>query len=191
MNFATLGPADSNHALVLSQYLQARGQYNARIHLFDTFEAAFNALTQGKVDFVMQVTAHPTHSDCVGRYMHRAFPVDSFIAPSKPLGILTRRDVDTPQSIGVQPATRYYTDLSAWPTQIEEPTTVKVAEGLLAGRYDSGITALDVAHQYPDVLRVDLDLGPALDTWVVFATTRLSNDPILWPDAPIMQLLDY
>lgn len=188
MIFATLGPTGNNHELVLGRYLQARGLTNAQVQLFDDFPTAFEALMIGEADFVLQVTAHPSHGDCVGRYMHRAFPVDSFIAPSKPLAILTRSDVQNPTSLGLQPATRYYADLSAWPSQIEEPTTVKVAEGLVEGRYDSGITALEVMDRHPGLFRVERELGPALDTWVLFGTTKLDGELILWPQAPVMRL---
>lgn len=185
MIFATLGPTGSNHELVLGRYLRARGLEEARIQLFDAFPPAFEALAAGEADYVLQVTAHPTHSDCVGRYMHRAFIVDTFIAASKPLAILTRTDVEKPASLGLQPATRHYADLSAWSTQIEEPSIVKVAEGLLEGRYDSGITAEEIADRHPGRLRIDRPLGAALDAWVLFSATRLDSDCVIWPDAPV------
>ncbi|WP_148252195.1 amino acid ABC transporter substrate-binding protein [Aidingimonas lacisalsi] len=185
MVIATLGPAGSNHELVLQRYLQAREHPEADIRLFDDFEAAFEALVAKQVDFVLQVTAHPSHADCVGRYMHRAFIVDTFIAASKPLALLRRTDIDVHETLGLQPATRYYTDLSDWTTQIEEPSIVRVGEGLLAGRYDAGITAQEFATQYPERLRIDKPLGAALDAWVLFSHRPLDEDVIVWPQAPV------
>ncbi|SDL09698.1 hypothetical protein SAMN05192555_102398 [Franzmannia pantelleriensis] len=178
MKFATLGPAANNHVLVLDRYLKQRAIDGADVVLYTSFDEAFPALLDGEVDFLLQCTAHPSHGDWVGRSMHRAFPVDSFIAPSKPLAILARADVESPQRLGLQPATRYYADLSGYAELIDEPTTASVAEGLLAGRLEAGICALEYLERHPERLRLVADLGPALDTWVVFGRTPLDGDLI-------------
>lgn len=189
ITFGTLGPAASNHAFVLSRYLAARGLAQARMEFFSDFEMAFDALLDGALDYVLQVSAHPSHSDCVSRTMGRAYIVDTFIAASKELAILTRTDITTPRTIGLQPATRYYADLSAWSHQVDEPTIAAVAEGLLAKRYDSGITAQEIADQNPDILRVEMRLGAALDAWILFGRRPLEQDFVIWPDAPVTRLL--
>ncbi|WP_163560967.1 hypothetical protein [Halomonas sp. NO4] len=189
MHFATLGPAGSNHELVLHRYLSVRRLTGATVHLVDTFDTAFRALVDGDVDFVLQCTAHPSHGDCVGRFMHRAFPVDTFIAGSKPLAVLARAEVSEPRTIGLQPATRYYSDLSGYAEQIEEPTIVSVAEGLLAGHYEAGLCAREVLDTHPQRLRLVADLGPALDAWVLFGREKLSEDPVIWPQAPVVRQL--
>lgn len=173
MRIATLGPAGSNHELVAGRYLKGLAMASGDVVLKATFEEAFEALLAGNVDRVLQCSAHPEHGHCVGRYMHRLFPVDAFIAGSKPLAILARADVDVPKTLALQPATRYYTDLSSYPKLIEEPSIVNVAEGLLAGKYDAGICAMEFQARYPQQLRVLTPLGPALDTWVVFGPTPL------------------
>ncbi|PAU76500.1 hypothetical protein [Halomonas salipaludis] len=178
MKFATLGPAGNNHELVLERYLERRAIQDAEIELHEDFDSAFAALLNGGVDFLLQCTAHPSHAEWVGRSMHRAFPVDSFIAPSKPLAILARSDVARPRQLGLQPATRYYADLSGYAELVEEPTTVSVAEGLLAGRLEAGICALEYLERHPERLRLVADLGPALDTWVVFGRRPLDGDLI-------------
>lgn len=175
MQYATLGPAGSNHELVLKRYLERSGD-NPDILLFDTFPNAFEALLAGKVDRVLQCSAHFSHAECVGRFMHRAFPVDTFIAGSRPLALLARQTVNQPVSVGLQPATRYYTDLSAFSEQIEMPTIVDVAEGLLDARFDAGICALETLEHHPEELRLLKELGPALDVWVVFGTQPLPSD---------------
>ncbi|HSH47034.1 MAG TPA: hypothetical protein VK991_00375 [Halomonas sp.] len=177
MIYAALGPAGSNHALVLGRYIATRtANQSASIVLFSDFHAAFEALLAGRVDRVLQCSAHPSHGECVGRYMHRAFPVDTFIAGSRPLALLARRAAAHPASVGLQPATRHYTDLSAFSEQIEMPTIVDVAEGLVSGRFDAGICALETLERHPGQLRLIEDLGPALDAWVLFGTRPLSDD---------------
>ncbi|MCE8034219.1 MAG: hypothetical protein LPK20_10740 [Halomonas sp.] len=180
MIVATLGPEGNNHVLVLRRYLDARGLADAQVRLFEDFHAMFAALVAGEVDRVLQCTAHFSHADCVGRYMHRAFPVDAFVAGSHPLVLLARCDVATPRQVARQPATRYYTDLSGFSEEIDAPTTVAVAEGLLEGRFEAGICARQTLEDHPDKLRLVEDLGPALDVWVLYGTEPLANDsPLL------------
>ena len=176
MMFATLGPEANNHVLILRRYLAERGPANAEVRLFDDFPTAFAALVAGEVDRVLQCTAHFSHADCVGCYMHRAFPVDTFVAGSHPLALLARRDVATLRQVALQPATRYYTDLSGFAEQIDVPTTAGVAEGLLAGRYEAGICAQHNVEDHPDKLRLIQALGPALDVWVLYGTRPLPGD---------------
>lgn len=175
MIVATLGPEGSNHVLVLGRYLGARGLADAKVRLFDDFPAAFAALVAGEVDRVLQCTAHFSHADCVGRYMHRVFPVDVIVAGSHPLALLARREVAEPLRVARQPATRYYTDLSRFTEEIDAPTTVAVAEGLLAGRFEAGICARQALDDHPDELRLLEDLGPALDVWVLYGTRPLDG----------------
>lgn len=169
MRIATLGPSGSNHEFVLQVYLRERGIDDAQVVLIPDFTCAFEALLGGEVDHVLQCTAHPSHAECVGRTMHRAYPVDCFIAPSRPLALLARRDRASVRSVGLQPATRHYVDLEGF-DPVEEPTTVHVAAGLLAGRYDAGICALDTLEHHPDTLRLLTAIGPAIDVWVLYAS---------------------
>lgn len=193
MRYATLGPAGSNHELVLKRYLNglcdtpSLGDYsdsrsddnpshNQTILLFDHFIEAFEALLMGEVDRVLQCSAHFSHSECVGRFMHRAFPVDTFIAGSRPLALLARQTAHPPMNVGLQPATRYYTDLSAFTEQIEMPTIVDVSKGLLNAEFDAGICALETLERHPGELRLIKNLGPALDVWILFSTQPLPSD---------------
>ena len=176
MRIATLGPAGSNHELVANRYLHRHAPQQGDIMLYAAFEDAFEALLANSVDYVLQCSAHPEHGHCVGRYMHRAFPVDAFIAGSKPLAIIAQAGVDTPKTLALQPATRFYTDLSQYEALIEKPSIVNVSQGLLNGEYDAGICALEVQAQNPQQLRVVKELGPALDTWVVFGRAPLPHN---------------
>ncbi|MED5295173.1 MAG: hypothetical protein VYD49_06535 [Pseudomonadota bacterium] len=183
MNFATLGPEDSNHALVLARYLELRRQdlggkdspLSPTVQLVNDFPQAFQDLVDGHHDYVLQVSAHFSHADCVGRFMHRAFPVDSFIAPSRPLALVARKDVANPTSVLRQPATRHYTDLTGL-KQRDAPTIVAALEGLLDGQADAAIVAEQALALYPDQLRLMRPLGPALDTWILYANRPLMDE---------------
>ena len=190
MKFGTLGSAASNHALVLRRYLEARRIDGAETRLYDDFLPAFEELVNGDIDFVLQVSVHPQHAECVARYANRAFIADSFIAPSKPLGVLTRSEVTTPKSIALQPATRHYVELSGWETQIEAASITTVADGLLAGEYDSGLTAKELLEKHPGRFRLDLEIGAIQDAWVLFGREPVCREEILiWPESPVRRLL--
>ncbi|MFG6665689.1 hypothetical protein ACGK9R_01105 [Halomonas sp. HNIBRBA4712] len=180
MRLATLGPPNSNHALVATRYLARHAPDTGECVYVDDFERAFEALLSGEVSHVLQCTAHASHADCVGRTMHRAFPVDVFVAGSHPLALVERKDARPLRRVAIQPATRYYTDLSAFETIVELPTTSAVGEALLNGEVEAGLCAEAVAERAPHALRVARTLGPALDTWVVYATEKLAPDSPLW-----------
>ena len=173
--FGTLGGDTSNHAFILSQYLRKHGLDKSSATYYDDFFIAFDDLIAGSIDRVLQVSVHPQHADCVARYVNRAFIIDTFIAASKPLGIVTRKDVNLPQSIALQKATRHYTDLSTWTKQIEETSTSTVAEGLMDARFDSGLTTLDLVDRYPERFRIDRNIGAIEDVWVLFGRDRSSR----------------
>ena len=184
MRIATLGPSGSNHELIAKRYLKMRCSDAGSVALFTQFEDAFQALVAGQVSHLLQCTAHASHSDCVGRYMHRAYPVDVFIAGSKPLALIAQRAIAQPTQVALQPATRHYTDLTQYKI-IDAPTIVAVAEGLLAGRFEAGICAEEVTEQAPEQLRLLQSLGPALDTWVMFASKPLPASSPLRLDAKL------
>lgn len=186
LRFGTLGTEGSNHSMIVRQYIAFRGLDGAEITLFNDFRLAFEALVVGDLDFVLQVSVHPSHTEMSARYVHRVHAVDAFIAPSKSLAIISRKDVDQPRSIGFQPATKHYADLSAWPIQIDEVSIMTVAEGLREGRLDSGITAVELVEQEPDRFRIQQLFGPITDVWVLFGRRPLVGRALsAWPEAPV------
>jgi hypothetical protein len=189
--FATLGPEGSNHELVTRHYLAFHGLMGAEIKLIDDFEAGLSLMAEGKVDHIIQAAAHSGTAAILAKaHFHYQFrTIDCFIAPSHPLALLTRSDVEVPVTLALQPATRDYADLSRWPTLIEEATTVAVGQGLLAGRYDSGITMLQLAEDHPGRFRIEQALGTVDDAWIVYGRTRTCDGDILaWRDAPAGRL---
>ncbi|MEQ5801431.1 hypothetical protein [Halomonas sp. H10-9-1] len=180
MRIATLGPEGSNHALIAKRYLTQRAGAEGEVCLYATFPEAFEGLLAGRVDRVLQCTAHFSHADCVGRTMHRAFPVDAFVAGSRPLALLARTEVESPSRVGLQPATRYYTGLAAFAEQHDYPSIVAVEEALLAGEVEAGICAREALERHPGSLRLMEDLGPALDVWVLYSIRPLpGGHPLL------------
>ncbi|MBT6276675.1 MAG: hypothetical protein HOI95_21375 [Chromatiales bacterium] len=187
--FATLGPPGSNHADVAQRYLDFHGLNGARIELFAAFASAFEALLDGSVQYLIQVAVHPSVTDSVARYRGRAHIIDTFISPSQPMAVLTRKDVAATRSLGLQLATREYVDTSAWDTLVPEPSTVAVAEGLVSGKYDSGITLRKYADTYADHLRIDQDIGTVVDPWLVYGTQPVcAGGVVAWPNSPAAKL---
>jgi hypothetical protein len=183
--FATLGPEGSNHELVTQRYIAFHNLRHASIRLFTDFDAAFQALFDGHVHHIIQVAVHPSVTSTVAKYRGKAFLIDAFIAPSKPMAVLTRATVDTPSTLGLQIATREYIDTSRWHTLIPEISIATVAQGLLAGKYDSGITSLDVMDAHPGVFRLDELIGVVDDAWLVYGCERTCwNHLLAWPESP-------
>jgi hypothetical protein len=98
--------------------------------------------------------------------------VDTFIYPTKALAVLTRRDVERPRSLGLVPATAGYINRDDWEEIIDVQSKPIVAEELLAGRYDAGLTHLEHLEPHADELRLDLEIGEIDTTWVVFGTKK-------------------
>ncbi len=105
--FVTLGPAGTNHEVVTVNYLSFHGLASATIELVDNFQTGLEMMNQGSADFMIQVAVH---SDCANtvasaHFKYNIHIVDTFISPSKELGILTRAEVDKPRTVAIQPAT--------------------------------------------------------------------------------------
>ena len=188
--FVTLGPSGTNHEMVTRNYLAFRRLEAAELLLVDDFRDGLQAMADGHADFMVQAAVHP---DCTGivasaHFEYGIHVVDTFISPSKELGILTRTDVEVPKSLALQPATRNYANLSRWEDHIDVSSIMRVAEGLLEGRYDSGLTTLELADQHPDRLRVDVRIGTVDDPWIVFGRQRISGGGLVaWPDSPVVR----
>jgi len=122
--------------------------------------------------FLIQCSAHPKVHEVTERYWSDVFVVDTFIFPTKALAVLTRRDVSRARSLGLVPATAGYIDKSEWEEIVDVQSKPIVAEELLAGRYDSGLTHLEHLYKHPDELRLDLEIGEIDTTWIVYGTRK-------------------
>lgn len=190
--FVTLGPAGTNHEMVTKNYLSFRGLKDASVVLIDDFYEGLEMMSGGHADFMLQVAVHP---DCAGvvataHFKYGIRVIDSFISPSKELGIVTRKEVTQPRTLALQPATAEYTDISGWPEQIHVSSIMRIAEGLLEGQYDSGLTTLEFAERHPERLRVDVRIGTVDDPWLVYGKRRVSSGELVaWPSSPAVEQL--
>jgi hypothetical protein len=188
LRFATLGPSGSNHELVTQRYIDFHA-LPASIDLVLDFDDALARLIDGRIDHIVQVAVHPATASTTGRYFRQVFVIDAFVSDSRPLGVLTRRSVARPRTLALQPATRDYVDTSRWDELIAETSIATIASGLLEGRFDSGIAALDIAKAHPEELRVDEELGTIDDAWLVYGRRRVSKGRIVaWRDSPAAAL---
>ncbi|NNL77498.1 MAG: hypothetical protein HKO68_14275 [Desulfobacterales bacterium] len=187
--FCTLGPAGSNHELVTRRYIDFHAIEDARIELVLDFSEAVKMILDHRIDHIVQAAVHPATAKTVAANKDRLFLIDAFIAPSKELAVLSRVEVDRPVSLGLHPATKNYVDHRRWEELVPEISIVTVAQGLLAGKYDSGITAVEFAEKHLDKLRVDERIGTVDDVWLVYGTERVCTGRILaWRDSPAAAL---
>ena len=62
---------------------------------------------------------------------------------------------------------------------------VRVAEGLLDGAWDSGLTTLELAEEHPGTFLVDAVIGTVDDPWLVYGRERVSSGKLVaWPGSP-------
>ena len=187
----TLGPAGRTMRGWPRRYLNFREVPDPQILLVEDFELGLERVRSGDADFILICGVHPQCAAVVGKgsFLCGVHVVDVFISPSQPLGIVTRRDAEAPRTLALHPATESYTDLSPWPEKVYVNSIVQIAEGLLDGRFDSGLTALTVAEENPEVLRVDRTIGSPDDPWVVLGRQRVSDGSLVaWKDAPAAAL---
>ena len=185
--FATLGPAGTNHDLVTRNYLAFHRLDGATVTLIDDFFEGLAMMAGGRADFMVQVAVHPDCAAVVSKahFEYRIHVVDTFISPSKELGILTRAEVVRPRTLALQPATSGYADLGAWPEQVPVSSIMRVAEGLIDGAWDSGLTALELAERHPGKFRVDATIGTVDDPWLVYGRKRVAGGGLVaWPESP-------
>ena len=175
--FVTLGPAGTNHEFVTGKYLEDRGLKNAQIKLIDDFLVGLAMINNGTADYMIQVAVHPECANVVAtaHFEYGIHVIDTFISPSKELGIVTRRDIKTPKTLALQPATIKYINVKKWEKLVYVNSIMHIPEGLLNGKYDSGLTTLEAAEKHKDQLRVDVQVGTVDDPWLVYGKCRVSN----------------
>ena len=190
--FVTLGPVGTNHEMVTKAYADFRELWDTQVLLVDDFIDALDMVATGKADYLLICGVHPQFAAIVGKgsFVSGVHVVDVFISASQPLGIVSRKDVVQPKTIALQPATASYADLSAWPEKIHVGSIIEVADGILEGRFDSGLTNLKVAHENPDILRIERELGSPDDPWIVMGRQRVTDGKLIaCKEAPIARLL--
>jgi hypothetical protein len=187
--FATLGPAGSNHDVNTRRYIDFH-RIDAQVRFVEHFFDALDLMRAGEADFTIQVCAHPDVAATIERHHREIFLVDTFIGPTRAMGVVTRRDVQRPRSLGYMVATAGYFQPEQWEVRMPVISNSAVELGLLAGEYDSGFTALELAHRHPDRFRIDLEIGEVDVAWMVYARQRVrTGDLTAWREAPAAPLL--
>ena len=184
----TLGPEGTCHERAVQRYLEFQGVDEYRIELITDFFDGLEMLRETPNGFLVQCSAHPKVHEITEKYWREIFVVDTFIYPTKHLVLLSRRDVETPRSIGIVPATKGYVDLSQWEEVIDVVSKPIVGEGLLRGDYDSGLTHMEHVEEHAEELRLDLDIGEIDTTWVVYGRQkRFQGEVIGIPSAQLFE----
>jgi hypothetical protein len=182
----TLGPEGTCHERAVKRYLEFQGVEDYGMVLITDFFQGLEILRETPNGFLVQCSAHPKVHEITEKYWTEIFVVDTFIYPTKHLVLLSRREVERPRSIGIVPATKGYVDLSQWEQIVDVPSKPIVAEGLLRGEYDSGLTHMEHVEDHADELRLDLDIGEIDTTWVVYGhEKRFKGEVIGIPSAEL------
>ncbi len=182
--FITLGPAGTCHENALRHYLEFQGLGSFEVVLVPDLLEAIVQVRERPHTFLVQCSAHVQVHLVTERYHEDVFVIDTFIYPTKELGLLVRRDVAEPRSLGIVSATRGYLDLSPFETVIDEPSKPVVAAHLLEGRYDAGLTHVHHADEHPHRLRLEEYYGAVDTTWVVYGPCKRFDGAVIGQRAP-------
>jgi len=184
--FITLGPAGTCHERAVQRYAEFQGVEDYGIELIVDFFDGLEMLRETPGAFLVQCSAHPKVHEITEKHWTEVWVVDTFIYPTKHLVLLSRREVERPRSLGIVPATKGYVDLSGWEEVIDVASKPLVAEGLMRGDYDSGLTHMEHVEEHAGELQLDLDIGEIDTTWVVYGREkRFAGELIGIPSAEL------
>ncbi len=182
--FITLGPEGTCHENALLHYLEFQGIENFELVLVEDLLGAIGQVREQENTFLVQCSAHVQVHLVTERYHEEVFVIDTFIYPTKELGLVVRTHVAEPKSLGIVSATRGYLDLDPWETIIDEPSKLVVARNLLEGRYDAGLTHVHHATEHPEELRLEEYYGAVDTTWVVYGAHKRFQGAVIGQRAP-------
>lgn len=184
--FITLGPSGTCHENALRHYLDFQELDRFELVLVEDLLEAIVRVRDEPDTFLVQCSAHVQVHLVTERFHTQVFVIDTFIYPTKELGLLVRSDVAEPRSLGIVSATRGYMDLSSWERIVDEPSKPVVARNLLAGRYDAGLTHVHHAAEHPELLRLEEYYGAVDTTWVVYGAHKRFQGPVIGQRNPAL-----
>lgn len=184
ITLVTLGPTGTCHERAVIAYMGFQGVDDFKIEFIGDFFDGLEMIRGHDDAFLIQCSAHPKVHEITETYWKEVFVVDTFIYPTKALAVLARREVERPRTLGLVPATAGYIDRSDWDEIIDVQSKPIVAEELLAGRYEAGLTHLEHLDQHPDELRLELDIGEIDTTWVVYGTNKRFEGEVIGIPSP-------
>lgn len=180
----TLGPTGTCHERAAIAYMDFQGIGDFEIELISDFLDGLEAIRRKENAFLIQCSAHPLVHKVTERHWSEVFVVDTFIYPTKALAVLRRREVEQPKTLGLVPATAGYIDLSSWDEVIDVQSKPIVAEELLSGRYEAGLTHLEHLATHPDELALVEEIGEIDTTWVVYGTRKRFKGEVIGIPSP-------
>ena len=180
----TLGPAGTCHERAVQRYLEFQGVSEYEVDFIGDFMDGLELIRGHENAFLVQCSAHPKVHEVTERHWSEIFVVDTFIYPTKALAVLVRREVERPRSLGLVPATAGYIDRGDWDEIVDVQSKPIVAEELLAGRYDAGLTHLEHLAEHEDELRLELEIGEIDTTWVVYGTRKRFRGEVIGIPSP-------
>ncbi|HET7454549.1 MAG TPA: hypothetical protein VFJ76_03420 [Solirubrobacterales bacterium] len=172
LQLVTLGPEGTCHERAVRRYMAFQGIEDFEVEYIGDFLDGLERIRGRENAFLVQCSAHPKVHEVTERHWREVFVVDTFIYPTKALAVLSRREVERPRSLGLVPATAGYIDRSDWEEIVDVQSKPIVAEELLAGRYDAGLTHLEHLERHPDELRLEVEIGEIDTTWLVYGTRK-------------------
>lgn len=188
ITLVTLGPEGTCHERACRRYMEFQGIEDYEFDLIGDFLDGLERIRGRDDAFLIQCSAHPKVHEVTEHYWREVFVVDTFIYPTKALAILARTEIAEPQSLGLVPATAGYINRGDWPEIIDVQSKPIVAEELLAGRYEAGLTHLEHLERNPEELRLVEEIGEIDTTWVVYGTKkRFEGNVIGIPSRSILQ----
>ena len=190
--FITLGPGGTCHERAVRRYAEFQGVEDYDLELILDFFDGLEMLRRTPGAFLVQCSAHPKVHEVTEKYWTEVWVVDTFVYPTKHLVLLSRAEVERARSLGIVPATKGYVDLSGWEEVVDVASKPLVAEGLMRGEYDSGLTHMEHVAEHSDELRLDLDIGEIDTTWVVYGREkRFAGELIGIPSAELFAPMSH
>lgn len=184
IKLVTLGPTGTCHERAVIAYMGFQGVEDFEINFIGDFFDGLEQIRGRENAFLVQCSAHPLVHKITERYWNDVFVVDTFIYPTKALAVLARREVERPRTLGLVPATSGYIDAGDWEEIIDVQSKPIVAEELLAGRYEAGLTHLEHLEKHPDELRLELEIGEIDTTWVVYGNRKRFDGDVIGIPSP-------
>lgn len=184
IDLVTLGPTGTCHERAVIAYMEFQGVEDFEIDFIGDFFDGLEQIRGRENAYLVQCSAHPLVHKITERYWSDVFVVDTFIYPTKALAVLARREVERPRTLGLVPATSGYIDAADWGEIIDVQSKPIVAEELLAGRYDAGLTHLEHLAKHPDELRLELEIGEIDTTWVVYGNRKRFKGEVIGVPSP-------
>lgn len=184
IRLVTLGPAGTCHERATVAYMGFQGVEDFEVELIGDFFDGLESIRGHDDAFLIQCSAHPKVHEITETHWTEVFVVDTFIYPTKALAVLSRRGVERPRTLGLVPATAGYIDPADWEEIVDVQSKPIVAEELLAGRYEAGLTHLEHLEKHPDELRLDLEIGEIDTTWVVYGTRKRFRGEVIGIPSP-------